>query len=80
MIVGPIPAQMDDFCDLHGTPDTPVSRIVTVKGPGSAITAKTKAYAICTVLQINLSLINTLNLITIILSIIFDCKYSGISI
>ena len=31
MIVGPIPAQMDDFCDLHGTPDTPVSRIVTVK-------------------------------------------------
>ena len=30
MIVGPIPAQMDDFCDLHGTPDTPVSRIVTV--------------------------------------------------
>ena len=33
MIVGPIPAQMDDFCDLHGTPDTPVSRIVTVKLP-----------------------------------------------
>ena len=32
MIVGPIPVQMDDFCDLHGTPDTPVSRIVTVKG------------------------------------------------
>ena len=32
MIVGPIQAQMDDFCDLHGTPDTPVSRIVTVKG------------------------------------------------
>ena len=32
VIVGPIPAQMDDFCDLHGTPDTPVSRIVTVKG------------------------------------------------
>ena len=31
MIVGPIQAQMDDFCDLHGTPDTPVSRIVTVK-------------------------------------------------
>ena len=31
VIVGPIPAQMDDFCDLHGTPDTPVSRIVTVK-------------------------------------------------
>ena len=31
MIVGPIPAQMDDFCDLHGTLDTPVSRIVTVK-------------------------------------------------
>ena len=31
MIVGPIPAQMDDFRDLHGTPDTPVSRIVTVK-------------------------------------------------
>ena len=30
MIVGPIQAQMDDFCDLHGTPDTPVSRIVTV--------------------------------------------------
>ena len=22
---------MDHFCDLHGTPDTPVSRIVTVK-------------------------------------------------
>ena len=22
---------MDDFCDLHGTPDTPVSRIVTAK-------------------------------------------------
>ena len=38
VIVGPIQAQMDDFCDLHGTPDTPVSRIVTVKvcpyGPG----------------------------------------------
>ena len=34
MIVGPIPAQMDDFCDLHGTPDTPVSRIVTVKYKG----------------------------------------------
>ena len=31
MIVGPTPAQMDDFCDLHGTPDAPVSRIVTVK-------------------------------------------------
>ena len=31
MIVGPTPPQMDDFCDLHGTPDTPVSRIVTVK-------------------------------------------------
>ena len=31
VIVGPTPAQMDDFCDLHGTPDTPVSRIVTVK-------------------------------------------------
>ena len=30
MIVGPIQAQMDDFCDLHGTPDTPVSKIVTV--------------------------------------------------
>ena len=30
VIVGPIQAQMDDFCDLHGTPDTPVSRIVTV--------------------------------------------------
>ena len=31
VIVGPNPAQMDDFCDLHGTLDTPVSRIVTVK-------------------------------------------------
>ena len=30
VIVGPILAQMDDFCDLHGTPDTPLSRIVTV--------------------------------------------------
>ena len=29
--VGPTPAQMDEFCDLHGTLDTPVSRIVTVK-------------------------------------------------
>ena len=34
MIVGPTPPQMDDFCDLHGTPDTPVSRIVTVKWSG----------------------------------------------
>ena len=32
MIVGPIPAQMDDFCDLHGTPDTPFSRIVYIIG------------------------------------------------
>ena len=31
VMVGPTPAQMDDFSDLHGTPDTPVSRIVTVK-------------------------------------------------
>ena len=30
-IVGPTPVQMDDFCDLHGTPDTQVSRIATVK-------------------------------------------------
>jgi hypothetical protein len=30
VIVGPTQAQMNDFCDLHGTPDTPVSRIVTV--------------------------------------------------
>ena len=32
MIVGPTPVQMDDFRDLLGTPYTPVSRIVTVKG------------------------------------------------
>ena len=31
VIVGPIPAQMDDFCNLLGTPYPPVSRIVTVK-------------------------------------------------
>ena len=37
MIVGPTPAQMDDFCDLHGTPDTPVSRIVTVKVDGITV-------------------------------------------
>ena len=34
VIVGPIPVQMDDFCDLHGTPNTPVSRIVTVNVVG----------------------------------------------
>ena len=34
VIVGPTPAQMDDFCDLHGTLDTPVSRIVTVNRDG----------------------------------------------
>ena len=32
VIVGPTPPQMDDFCDLLGTPYPPVSRIVTVKG------------------------------------------------
>ena len=32
VIVGPIPAQMDDFCDLNGTPDTPFSRIVYIIG------------------------------------------------
>ena len=31
VIVGPTPPQMDDFCDLLGTPYPPVSRIVTVK-------------------------------------------------
>ena len=41
MIVGPIQAQMDDFCDLHGTPDTPVSRIVTVKLMNSRILRET---------------------------------------
>ena len=39
VIVGPIPVQMDDFCDLHGTPDTPVSRIVTVKVKGKFVTS-----------------------------------------
>ena len=33
VIVGPTPPQMDDFCDLLGTPYPPVSRIVTVKAP-----------------------------------------------
>ena len=31
VIVGPTPPQMDDFCDLLGTPYPPVSRIATVK-------------------------------------------------
>ena len=31
MIVCPTPPQMNDFCDLLGTPDAPVSKIVSVK-------------------------------------------------
>ena len=31
VIVCPTPTQMNDFCDLLGTPDTPVSKIASVK-------------------------------------------------
>ena len=31
VIVCPTPPQMNDFCDLLGTPDAPVSKIVSVK-------------------------------------------------
>ena len=31
VIVCPSPPQMNDFCDLLGTPDTPVSKISSVK-------------------------------------------------
>ena len=30
VIVYPIPAQMNDFCDLIGTPNAPVSKIASV--------------------------------------------------
>ena len=32
VIVCPIPLQMNDFCDLLGTPDAPVSKIASVNG------------------------------------------------
>ena len=32
VIVCPTPTQMKDFCDLLGTPDAPISKIVSVKG------------------------------------------------
>ena len=32
VIVCPTQPQMNDFCDLLGTPDAPVSKIVSVKG------------------------------------------------
>ena len=31
VIVCPTPSQMNDFCDLLGTPDAPVSKIASVK-------------------------------------------------
>ena len=31
MIVCPTPPQMNDFCDLLGTPDAPVSKTASVK-------------------------------------------------
>ena len=31
VIVCPTPSQMNDFCDLLGTPDAPVSKIAPVK-------------------------------------------------
>ena len=31
VIVCPTPTQMNDFCDLLGTPDAPVSKIASVK-------------------------------------------------
>ena len=31
VIVCPTPLQMNDFCDLLGTPDAPVSKIASVK-------------------------------------------------
>ena len=31
VIVCPTPRQMNDFCDLLGTPDAPVSKIASVK-------------------------------------------------
>ena len=55
MIVGPIPAHMDGFCDLHGTPDTLVSRIVTVNADLASVlfyTALTKAVPTPGILQL----------------------------
>ena len=52
MIVGPIQAQMDDFCDLHGTPDTPVSRIVTVNCK-KYISSKLHTYVVLHFMNLN---------------------------
>ncbi len=51
MIVCPTPPQMNDFCDLLGTPDAPVSKIASVKAKnvifeGSVSSQKTKKWAI----------------------------------